>query len=93
MKAVWKDTVLAESDDIVGVETMHYFPKDSINWEYLSESESTSVCNWKGTANYYNITVNGEVNEDAAWHYDEPSEAAKEIKDRVAFWKGVEVTE
>lgn len=93
MKAIWKDTVLAESDDTVVVETMHYFPKDSVNWEYFSDSKDTSVCHWKGKANYYNITVGEEVNENAAWHYDQPSKEAEEIKERVAFWKGVQVVD
>jgi uncharacterized protein (DUF427 family) len=93
MKAVWKDTVLAESNETVVVEGNHYFPPDAIHGEYFEESDHETVCNWKGDCNYYNIVVDGETNENAAWVYREPKEAAKEIKDYVAFWKGVEVVE
>ncbi|MEO0443663.1 MAG: DUF427 domain-containing protein [Pseudomonadota bacterium] len=92
MKAIWKSEVIAESDQTVVVEGNHYFPKSSVNADYIQESSTTSVCGWKGTANYYSITVNGETNVDAAWYYASPKEAANNIKDHVAFWKGVELT-
>ncbi len=90
-KAIWNDTILAESNETVIVEGNHYFPHASVNWEYFRESDSHSVCIWKGTASYYDVIVNGEVNEDAAWYYPAPSEAAEEIKDHVASWHGVRV--
>lgn len=92
MKAVWNDTVIAESDDTVIVEGNHYFPESSLSKEYFAASETTSVCHWKGTASYYDVKVNGETNRDAAWYYPEPKDDAKEIKGRVAFWKGVKVS-
>lgn len=93
MRAVWNGTVVADSDDTVVVERNHYFPPDSIKREYFTESDNHSVCPWKGEAGYYTIEVDGEVNRDAAWYYPEPSKAAVEIKDHVAFWKGVRVEE
>jgi uncharacterized protein (DUF427 family) len=92
MKATWHNTVIAESDDIVKVEGNAYFPIDSLNKDVISPSPTTSVCPWKGTASYYSITVDGQVNKDAAWYYPEPKSAAAEIKGRVAFWKGVTVS-
>jgi len=91
MKAVWNDTIIAESDDTVVVEGNHYFPADSLDRSLLTDSGTTTVCPWKGTAHYYNITVDGDTNADAVWYYPEPKEAAEEIRDRVAFWKGVRV--
>ncbi len=91
-KAVWNGTVLAESDDTVVVEGNHYFPPESIAREHFSPSDTHTVCPWKGTASYYTVSVNGEENRDAAWYYPAPKDAAAEIKDRVAFWKGVEVS-
>jgi uncharacterized protein (DUF427 family) len=91
MKATWKGEVLAESDETVVVEGNHYFPVDSINREHFRESETHTVCGWKGTASYYDVVVGNEVNKDAAWFYPEPKDAAEEIKDRVAFWRGVKV--
>jgi uncharacterized protein (DUF427 family) len=91
MKAIWNDVTLAESDDTVVVENNHYFPPDSVKREYLKESDTHTTCPWKGEASYYTVVVNDEVNKDAAWYYPEPKEAAKQIKDYVAFWKGVEV--
>ncbi len=91
MKAIWKDTVLAESDDTIVIEGNHYFPKGSLNEEYFKDSETHTVCHWKGTASYYNVQVNGDTNSDAAWYYPEASDLAKNIEGRVAFWKGVEV--
>ena len=93
MKAVWNDTVIAESDDTVVVEGNHYFPPDSVVSSYLKGSETTSVCPWKGTANYYTISVDGSDNVDAAWYYTEPKDAASEIAGRIAFWRGVKVSE
>ncbi|HNP08464.1 MAG TPA: DUF427 domain-containing protein [Cyclobacteriaceae bacterium] len=91
MKAIWNGQVIAESDDTVVIEGNHYFPEDAIKKEFFSESISNTVCPWKGIASYYNVTVDGKENPDAAWYYPEPKEAAKVIKDRIAFWKGVEV--
>jgi uncharacterized protein (DUF427 family) len=91
MKATWKGEVLAESDETVVVEGNHYFPADSIKRENFRESETHTICPWKGTASYYDVVVGGDVNKDAAWFYPEPKDAAKEIKDRVAFWRGVKV--
>ncbi len=91
MKAVWKDTVLAQSNNTVVIEGNHYFPKDSLNMEFFKSSRTTSVCHWKGTAKYYTIEVNSDENQDAAWYYPTPSKLAESIKDHVAFWKGVEV--
>ncbi len=92
MKALWNDHIIAESDDTVVVENNHYFPLDAVNKEYLRESDTTTFCGWKGTANYYTLDVDGNQNKDAAWYYAEPKEAAKEIKGRVAFWRGVSVS-
>lgn len=93
MKAIWNGKTIAESDDTVVVEGNHYFPLDSIGKEHLAPSAKTSFCPWKGTANYYTVVADGEENPDAAWYYAEPKEAAEEIKGRVAFWRGVEVTD
>jgi uncharacterized protein (DUF427 family) len=93
MKAIWKGKVLAESDDTIAVEGNQYFPPDSINTEYFQPSETHTVCGWKGTASYYDIVVDGEINGDAAWYYPETKEAAREVEGYIAFWKGVEVTE
>lgn len=90
-KAIWKGAVLAESDKTIMVEGNHYFPPDTVNRAYFSESESHTVCPWKGVASYYNIKVGEEQNFDAAWYYAQPSDAAMIIKDYVAFWRGVEV--
>lgn len=91
-KAIWNGTVIAESDDTVVVERNHYFPRDSVRADLLKHSATTSVCGWKGTASYYSLEVDGKTNADAVWYYPEPKDAAKEIADRLAFWKGVEVT-
>jgi uncharacterized protein (DUF427 family) len=91
MKAVWNDAVIAESNDTVVLEGNHYFPMESVNAALLQPSTHTSVCPWKGTANYYTLQVNGERNENAAWFYAEPKEAARQIKGHVGFWKGVSV--
>jgi uncharacterized protein (DUF427 family) len=91
MKAIWKNTVLAESDDTVVVEGNHYFPPAALHREHFRESATHSVCPWKGTASYYDVMVGGDVNRDAAWYYPSPKPAAANIAGRVAFWKGVQV--
>lgn len=93
MKAIWNGQVLAESDDTIVIEGNHYFPSASINEEFFVPSETHTICPWKGTASYYSIEVDGQRNKDAAWYYPDAKEAAKNIEGRVAFWKGVEVTE
>ena len=93
MKAVWNGVTVAESDDTVVVEGNHYFPESALTREYVSFSNHRTSCHWKGQAHYYSLFVNGEMNPDAVWYYPEPSEAAQQIKGRVAFWKGVKVTE
>ena len=91
MKAIWNGEIIAESDETVVVEGNHYFPPDSVKKEHLEETETHSVCSWKGTASYYTVNVNGEKNIDAAWYYPAPKESAENILDHVAFWKGVEI--
>jgi len=93
MKAIWNGEILAESNDTLVVERNHYFPVSSLNMTLFEPSETTSFCPWKGEAKYYSINVNGEINKDAAWYYQSPKEAAKQIAGRVAFWKGVEVVQ
>ena len=93
MKAIWNGQTIAESDATVVVENNHYFPKDSVKAEYLTDSQTHSTCPWKGLASYYSLTVDGQTNTDAAWYYPEPKPAANQIKGYVAFWKGVKVTE
>ncbi len=90
-KATWNGTVLAESDDTVVVEGNHYFPPSSLNQDLFAKTDKTSSCPWKGKASYYDVVVDGQVNAGAAWYYPAPKDAASEIKDHVAFWKGVEV--
>lgn len=91
VKAVWNDTVIAESDDTIIIEGNHYFPDFSLRKDFIKPSETTSVCGWKGTANYHSLVVDGKENRDAAWYYADPKPAAAEIRGRVAFWKGVQV--
>lgn len=91
VKAVWNGTTIAESDETVVVEGNHYFPKHSVKHDYLKPSATTSTCPWKGIAHYHSIAIDGAENKDAAWYYPEPKAAAAEIKDRIAFWKGVKV--
>lgn len=93
MKAIWNNTVIAESNETVVIERNHYFPHDSIKREFFISSNTHSTCPWKGEAHYYTLEVDGSQNKDAAWFYPEVSELAKGIKNRVAFWKGVEITE
>lgn len=92
MKAVWRDTVIAESDDTVVVEGNHYFPLRALNRDLVEDSETTTVCPWKGTAHYFHLIVGDARNADAAWYYPEPKQAASQIANRVAFWRGVDVT-
>jgi uncharacterized protein (DUF427 family) len=91
--ARWNGEIIADSDDTQIVEGNHYFPLDSVSTQYLKPSETTTVCSWKGTANYYTLTVGGKENPDAAWYYAAPKAEAANIKDHVAFWNGVEVTD
>ncbi len=91
MKAVWNGVVLAESDEGIFVEGNYYFPPEAIRREYFRESQTHTTCPWKGVASYYTIAVNGETNRDAAWTYPNPKDAARHIKDYVAFWRGVRV--
>ena len=91
MKATWNGATIAQSDDTVVVEGNHYFPISSVREDVLRKSAKHTTCPWKGEASYYSIEVDGRVNQDAAWFYPDPSAAAAEIRDRVAFWKGVEV--
>ena len=91
MRAIWRDAVLAESDDTVVVEGNHYFPAGAIDRQYFRESATHSTCPWKGEASYYDVVVGDEVNRDAAWYYPTPKEAAANITGHVAFWKGVKV--
>ena len=93
MKAVWNDKILAETDKTIVVEGNHYFPADSLNTEYFKKSSNHTICPWKGEANYYQVVVDGKSNPDAAWYYTDPKDAAMDIKDHVAFWKGITVTE
>ncbi len=89
--ATWNGVEIAKSDDTVVVEGNHYFPRASVNPDVLKPSTTSSVCPWKGTASYHSLVVDGKENRDAAWFYPDPKPAAAEIKDRIAFWKGVEV--
>lgn len=93
MKAIWKGRLLAESNKTIEIENNHYFPPSSLHMQYFRKSKNTTECPWKGTASYYTIVIDAEENIDAAWYYPSPKDAALEIKDYVAFWKGVEVTE
>jgi uncharacterized protein (DUF427 family) len=90
-RAIWNGTVIAESDDTVIVEGNHYFPRAAVRPGALVDSDKHTVCPWKGTASYFSVVVGGQTNDDAAWYYPAPNDAAKEITDRVAFWKGVTV--
>lgn len=91
MKAMWNNQVLAESDDTVLLEGNHYFPPEALNREYFVPSARTSVCGWKGIAQYFDVVVDGQTNAAAAWYYADPKPAAAQIKGRVAFWRGVQV--
>jgi uncharacterized protein (DUF427 family) len=93
MKAIWHDTVVAESDDTVVVEGNHYFPADALKREYTLSSNTKTMCSWKGEAHYLTLFVDGNANPDAVWFYPAPKGAAAQIQGRVAFWKGVKVVE
>ena len=92
MKAKWNKQVIADSQDTVVVEGNHYFLPEDVDSRFLRSSDHTSVCPWKGTAHYYSLEVDGQMNTNAAWYYPEPKTAASEIRGRVAFWKGVEIS-
>lgn len=92
MKAVWRGAVIAQSDETLVVEGNHYFPKESVDQQYVRQSSTAGTsCFWKGSAEYYDIIVDGATNVGAAWYYPNPKQEALQLKDRVAFWKGVEV--
>lgn len=93
MRAMWNGAVLAESDDTVVVEGNHYFPADSLRREHFTDSSTHTVCPWKGTASYYTVVVGQSSNPDAAWYYPAPKPAADQIRNRVAFWRDVQITE
>ncbi|KPM32448.1 Hypothetical protein I595_864 [Croceitalea dokdonensis DOKDO 023] len=93
MKAIWNNTVIAESDKTVVIENNHYFPPESIKKEFYQPSDTHTNCPWKGVASYYNVHVDGKENKDAAWYYPETSELARSIKGHIAFWKGVTIEE
>jgi uncharacterized protein (DUF427 family) len=91
IEARWNGKLIASSDDTVVVEGNHYFPAEAVDASLLRPSDTTSVCPWKGTAHYHSLNVDGATNTDAAWYYPAPKDAASNIRDRIAFWKGVEV--
>ena len=91
MKAIWNETILAESDETIVVEGNHYFPPEAIDRQYFRENSMHTVCPWKGTASYYDIVVGESVNPGGAWYYPTPSQAASQIAGYVAFWRGVRV--
>lgn len=93
MKAIWNDQIIAESDETINVEGNAYFPPGSVHKDFLKPSDTHTVCHWKGTASYYDVVVDGQVNKDAAWYYPDPSEKASAIKNYIAFWRGVQVEE
>lgn len=90
-RAIFNDTVVAESDDTVVVEGNQYFPKESVKAEYLRPSDHHTFCGWKGTASYYHVVIDGQVADNGAWYYPEPMEGAEQVADRIAFWRGVQV--
>ena len=91
MQAIWNNVVIAESDNTEIVEGNHYFPFDSIKSKFFTKTELTTVCGWKGKANYYSVTVDGKTNKDCAWYYATPNDAASKIKGMVAFWNGIDI--
>lgn len=91
VQAIWNDTVIAESDETIVVEGNHYFPPSAINKKLLADNSSHTTCPWKGVASYYDVVVDGKTNGGAAWYYPQPKPAASEIKDYIAFWKGVRI--
>ena len=92
VKAIWNGAVIAESDDTIIVEGNHYFPVEAVNPAYLRANDQHTTCYWKGVASYYDLVIDAQVNKSAAWYYPNPSAAAKQIENRVAFWKGVRIT-
>jgi uncharacterized protein (DUF427 family) len=90
-KAIWNDTVIAESDQTIKVEGNDYFPPSSVKRDYLVDSQTHTTCHWKGLASYYDVVVDGKVSKDGAWYYPDPSKEAAQIKDYLAFWHGVKV--
>ncbi|MGZ5484534.1 MAG: DUF427 domain-containing protein [Nitrososphaeraceae archaeon] len=93
MKAIWNEVILAESDLTVVIEGNHYFPPESINRRFFTESSTHTRCGWKGIASYYTIKIEDDFNQDSAWYYPEPLDKARSIKNYVAFWKGIKVEE
>ena len=91
MRAIWNNVVIAQSDDTIVVEGNHYFPLDSIRGKYFTKTEFTTVCGWKGTANYYSVLIDGKTNRDCAWYYAKPNDAAMKIKGMISFWNGIKV--
>ncbi len=91
MKAIWNEKIIAESEKTVPVEGNRYFPVESVNEQFLRQSNTQTICPWKGTASYYDVVVDGKINKDAAWYYADPKPAAAKIKGHIAFWKGVAV--
>lgn len=91
-KATWNGAVLAESIETIEIEGNQYFPPESVNRQYLEDSTMHSTCPWKGEASYYHVVVNSEKNPDAAWYYPSPKDAAAQIKNHVAFWKGIQIS-
>ena len=92
MKASWNGTIIAESNETIVVEGNHYFPPNSINEAFIRVNSHHTTCPWKGVASYYDVVVDGDVNSNAAWYYPDPKAAANNIKDHVAFWKGIQVS-
>jgi uncharacterized protein (DUF427 family) len=92
MQATWNHTVIADSNETIVIENNHYFPPAAVKKEFFKLSYTHSICPWKGEASYFDIEVDGKLNRDAAWFYPQPKDAAKEIKDYIAFWKGVKIT-
>lgn len=93
MKAIWNGVVIAESSDTVEVEGNHYFPAGALKREFVLPSDTHTICPWKGRACYYTLAVAGKTNRDAVWYYPDPKPAAAGIAGRIAFWKGVSITE
>lgn len=93
MKAIWNEQVIADSNETIVIDNNHYFPEEGVHFDFLKPSETHTTCPWKGEASYYDIEFNGYTNKDAAWYYPEPKSAASQIKNYVAFWKGVKISE
>lgn len=91
MKAIWNGKVIAQSNETIVVENNHYFPQQSVNKEFLTDSQTHTVCPWKGEASYFSLEVENAVNKDAAWFYPNPKPMAKDLANYVAFWKGVQI--